>query len=102
MWSLNTGLISNEQNLLIAEKRHSSQQKENNKSRKDFKRAETGCFDFGVTRKHLGWQSFWEKFKSARHYGRILDLDFPYARDTSLGKPLNSPNLSLLICQCVL
>ena len=38
-------------------------------------------FDRCTARKCLGWQSFGEKFKSARNGGRTLDLDFLSARD---------------------
>lgn len=59
-------------------------------------------FDRCTARKCLGWQSFGEKFKSARNGGRTLDLDFLSARDGTLGKSLNSPDMCLLIFQCIL
>ena len=59
-------------------------------------------FDLDIARKCIGWQSFGEKFKSARNGGRILDLDFLSARDGALGKPFNSPDTCLLIFQCIL
>lgn len=56
----------------------------------------------GVATKNPGWQSSWKKTpKSARNSEKALDLDFPFAGDMALGKPLNISDLSLLICQCV-
>lgn len=82
--------------------RHSSQQKE--KKMNQVKISNTlrlGVLTLvGTASKCLGWQSFWEKSKLARNGGRTLDLDFPSARDMTLGKPLNSLDLCLLTFQC--
>ena len=59
-------------------------------------------FDRCTARKCLGWQSSGEKFKSARNGGRTLDLDFLSARDGTLGKSPNSPDMCLLIFQRIL
>lgn len=71
------------------------------KPRKYLKRVRWG-FDRCIARKCFGWQLFWEKFKSARNGGRTLDLDFLSAREGTLGKSLNSPDMCLLIFQCKL
>lgn len=58
----------------------------------------------GTGTKIPGWQLSWgekKNPKSDRNSGKTLDLDFPFAGDTTLGKPLNISDLSLLICQCV-
>ena len=69
--------------------RHPSQQKEKEISQKKISNmVRLGVLSLvGIATENPGWRSSWKKNpKSARNNEKTLDLDFPFAGDTTLGK----------------